>query len=118
LLFSTEDTTRRPLFIILGSSREKILQDDLFLLQTLLLPGCLLLVLAMIGGYCFALKVLHPIRMITCTAREIKETDLHRRLNLPRSDELGELAMTFDQMIARLETGFERQRQFYCRHKP
>jgi signal transduction histidine kinase len=50
--------------------------------------------------------------MITCTAREIKETDLHRRLNLQRSDELGELAMTFDQMIARLETGFERQRQF------
>jgi hypothetical protein len=66
----------------------------------------------MIGGYCFAFKVLHPIRAITCTAREIKETDLHRRLNLKRSDELGELAMTFDQMIARLETGFDRQRQF------
>ena len=112
LLFSTEDTTHRPLFIIIGSSREKIQQDDLFLLQTLFLPGCLLLVLAMIGGYCFAFKVLHPIRVITCIAREIKETDLHRRLNLQRSDELGELAMTFDQMIARLETGFDRQRQF------
>jgi nitrate/nitrite-specific signal transduction histidine kinase len=59
-----------------------------------------------------AFKVLHPIRVITCTAREIKETDLHRCLNLQRSDELGELAMTFDQMITRLEMVFKRQRQF------
>jgi signal transduction histidine kinase len=50
--------------------------------------------------------------MITQAARSIGETDLSRRLNLRVKDELGELANTFDAMIARLQSAFERQRQF------
>ncbi len=74
--------------------------------------GTLALLIAAIGGYWLAGKVLRPVKMITQLAREINATDLRRRLHLKRSDEFGELAATFDQMLARLEAAFKRQTQF------
>jgi signal transduction histidine kinase len=56
--------------------------------------------------------VLQPVRTITRTANEITATDLRRRLHLQRRDEFGELAATFDHMLARLEAAFKRQTQF------
>jgi signal transduction histidine kinase len=50
--------------------------------------------------------------MITRMANEMSATDLRRRLHLQRRDEFGELAATFDQMLARLEAAFKRQAQF------
>ncbi len=82
------------------------------LLLTLLLGSLGLLAVAVAGGYWLAARVMHPVQIITRTAREISETDLKRRLNLDTGDELGELANTFDQMLARLQAAFERQRQF------
>jgi heavy metal sensor kinase len=70
------------------------------------------LLIAAIGGYWLAGKTLRPVKMITRTAQEINATDLRRRLNLQRKDEFGELAATFDQMLARLEAAFKRQTQF------
>jgi signal transduction histidine kinase len=52
------------------------------------------------------------VKTITQAARAISETDLSLRLNLKNKDELGELANTFDAMLARLQAAFERQRQF------
>ena len=51
-------------------------------------------------------------KMITRMANEMSATDLRRRLHLQRRDEFGELAATFDQMLARLEAAFKRQTQF------
>src|SRR6266513_1908573 len=50
--------------------------------------------------------------MITRTANEISVTALRRRLHLQSRDEFGELAATFDHMLARLEASFKRQAQF------
>jgi signal transduction histidine kinase len=77
-----------------------------------IIHGILALLLAAIGGYWLAGKVLRPVKMITRTANEISATDLRRRLHLQRKDEFGELAATFDQMLARLEAAFKRQAQF------
>ncbi|MFL5590800.1 MAG: sensor histidine kinase [Ktedonobacteraceae bacterium] len=74
--------------------------------------GTVSLLVAAIGGYWLAGKVLRPVKMITRTAHEINATDLRRRLHLQRRDEFGELAATFDQMLARLEAAFKRQAQF------
>src|SRR6266566_885812 len=74
--------------------------------------GTLALLVAAIGGYWLAGKALRPVKMITRTANEISATDLRRRLHLKRRDEFGELAATFDQMLARLEAAFKRQTQF------
>lgn len=72
----------------------------------------LTLALALVGGFWLADRAMRPVQQITDTARTIGETDLSRRLNLNRRDELGELADTFDDMLARLQAAFERQRQF------
>src|SRR5258707_14280295 len=74
--------------------------------------GIVALLIAAIGGYWLAGKALRPVKMITRTANEINATDLRRRLHLKRRDEFGELAATFDQMLARLEAAFKRQTQF------
>jgi signal transduction histidine kinase len=82
------------------------------LAPALLVAGPLTLLVAALGGYWLATRAMRPVRLITRTAHEIGETDLSRRLNLTRQDELGELAATFDEMLARLEAAFARQRQF------
>ncbi len=74
--------------------------------------GLIALLVAAIGGYWLAGKALRPVKMITRTANEINATDLRRRLHLQRRDEFGELAATFDHMLARLEAAFKRQAQF------
>jgi signal transduction histidine kinase len=80
--------------------------------RTLLIVAPLILLLCAAGGYWLADRALRPVRAITRTARHINETDLSRRLNLGRRDELGELGATIDGMLERLEAAFARQRQF------
>jgi len=82
------------------------------LLTTLAVATPLILLFSSVGGYWLASRATHPVQTITRTAQEISATDLHRRLNLRRHDEMGELATTFDRMLDRLEGAFERQQQF------
>jgi signal transduction histidine kinase len=82
-------------------------------LELTLLGGSLAtLLIALVGGYWLADRAMRPVHTITQAARTIGETDLSRRLNMKSKDELGELAGTFDGMLARLQAAFERQRQF------
>jgi signal transduction histidine kinase len=56
---------------------------------------------------------LRPVHRMTRVARDITATDLSRRIALSGpDDELKGLADTFDNMLDRLETGFEDQRRF------
>jgi len=82
------------------------------LLLTLFLGTGGMLAIALVGGFWLADQAIQPVKQITQTARSISETDLSLRLNLDRKDELGELADTFDAMLARLQAAFDRQRQF------
>jgi methyl-accepting chemotaxis protein len=82
------------------------------LLVSLVIGNFLTLAIALSGGFWLADRAMHPVRTITQTARQISETDLHKRMNLPGKDELSELGSTFDDMLNRLQAAFERQRQF------
>ncbi len=53
-----------------------------------------------------------PINELSRAMREIGFDRLDRRLAWPRRDELGELAKSFDDLLARLEASFSRERQF------
>ncbi len=65
------------------------------------------------GGWFLASSALAPIDRITRAARQISAHDLHQRLNLNLpNDEVGRLAATFDQMLARLDNAFNQQRRF------
>ena len=58
-------------------------------------------------------RALRPLRTMNARARQISAENLHERLDVkPRRDELGELAATFDALLARLERAFESQRRF------
>jgi signal transduction histidine kinase len=64
-------------------------------------------------GWIVAGRVLRPVRAITEAARRASEQHLGERLALPGpSDELKELADTFDDMLERLDRAFASQRRF------
>jgi heavy metal sensor kinase len=89
-------------------------EETLDRLRTVLLFGTgLLALLAGFAGYFLAARALAPIDEITNTARQISTADLSARLGLPdQGDEVSRLANTFDDMLERIESGFERERQF------
>ena len=73
----------------------------------------LTLLIASFGGLFLARRALAPIDHVTRLARRVTAEDLSQRLNLTLpDDEVGRLARTFDEMIARLDDAFARQRQF------
>jgi heavy metal sensor kinase len=83
------------------------------LLFTLLVSSPILTLLAGVGGYLLAARALAPIDEMTATARKISAEDLSARLEVVnREDEVGRLAQTFNEMLARLEDSFRRERQF------
>ncbi len=72
----------------------------------------LMLGLSAVGGLFLAGRALQPVAAITQTARQISAADLSQRLDLDLPpDEIGELAHTFNEMLARLERAFQRERQ-------
>ena len=60
--------------------------------------------LAVVGGWLIAGRLLRPLRTITATARDISASNLNRRLSLAgRDDEFAELGETLDDLFGRLE---------------
>ncbi|MCC8125983.1 MAG: HAMP domain-containing histidine kinase [Clostridiales bacterium] len=74
----------------------------------------ILLLIAVVGGYLIAARVLWPIRQIADTASQIRHgDDLKKRIDLgDGEDELHLLAREFDQMFSRLEEAFQTEQQF------
>lgn len=72
------------------------------------------LVVAAFGGWFIAGNILGPIDRVTLTAQKItRARDLGRRINVPDTvDEVGRLAMTFNEMLARIEDLFRAQQRF------
>jgi len=96
-----------------GLSEEDVRGSLQVLLVIIAVGYPLALVIASGGGVFLAGRALSPIDALTRTARKISAQDLSQRLDmrLP-DDEVGRLARTFDDMIARLDDAFRRQRQF------
>lgn len=97
----------------IGRSRSDIDEtlSTLRLIFAIALP--ILLAIAAVVGYLISGRALAPVDAITSMAANIRPDDLGERLGLDLpDDELGRLARTFDAMLARIETAFERQRQF------
>jgi heavy metal sensor kinase len=71
------------------------------------------LLLASLGGYFLARKSLAPVAAMASQARVMGAANLHNRLAIANErDELGQLALTFNQLLERLEASFEQQRRF------
>ncbi|HEX2701465.1 MAG TPA: HAMP domain-containing sensor histidine kinase [Acidimicrobiales bacterium] len=89
---------------------------DQALHQLLVQSGTALGLMAVVSvalGWVVAGRVLQPLHDITATAKRLSEQNLDQRIALTGpSDELKELADTFDAMLARLDAAFDSQRRF------
>lgn len=83
------------------------------LTAALLLAGLLAVACALAGGYALARRALAPLDRMALAAHDISVSRLDRRLEAPNPhDELGRLAATFNDMIARLERSFADMQRF------
>jgi len=82
--------------------------------QLLLLAAAGAAVAALVSGWLITGRALRSIVEVTRVARTIAATgEFERRIaEPPARDELGELALTFNEMLASLARTFERQREF------
>ncbi|NJN58995.1 MAG: HAMP domain-containing protein [Leptolyngbyaceae cyanobacterium SL_5_9] len=72
-----------------------------------------ILLSAGLGGLFLSNRALRPIRNITQMAQSITASDLMQRISYQGADdEVGQLAITFDQMLDRLQASFEREQRF------
>jgi signal transduction histidine kinase len=70
-------------------------------------------ILGFVGGYLLAGRMLRPVSNLSSLAARISSTNLKERINYHGSEEeIKRLADTFDEMMERLETSFESQKQF------
>ena len=73
----------------------------------------LLLLASLAGGYLLSNRALEPVSRMTAEARRIGIHDLKRRLPVPNTgDELEVLALSWNELLSRLETAVARLTQF------
>lgn len=81
--------------------------------QIFLVVAPILLLLAGSGGFFLARKSLKPIAAMGDRAKRISAANLHERLPITNAkDELGNLAIVFNELLDRLDFEFDRQRRF------
>lgn len=80
---------------------------------TLIITFLAVTLLTLIGGRIFARKALQPVSEMVDRVEEITATNLDSRVPVQNAkDEIGELAITFNHMLDRLENSFDAQKQF------
>jgi signal transduction histidine kinase len=96
-----------------GMSLEGLYLARRHFLWTLAALVPLALILAGTGGWLLARRALRPVDQMTTTARRIEAEHLTQRLEGAQADdELGRLARTLNEMLARLEAAFAQVRSF------
>lgn len=79
---------------------------------TMSVSGLFALALAGAAGWMVAGRALTPIREVQETAARIGGTDLGRRIDVVGTDDVAQLAVTFNGMLDRVQSAFDGQRRF------
>jgi len=110
----TTPMSPREALEIVRQEREKERNDNLETLLNYSLIGLGgLIVFGGIGGYFLSRSMLKPVDRVSSLAARISSTNLKERINYQGpDDEMKRLADTFDDMLCRLESAFESQKQF------
>ena len=99
--------------VVVGADLEPMDEELEFLRGTLAYVVPMVLIVAGIGGSFLARQSLSPVVSMADRARRIGIENLSERLPVANShDELGHLAETFNELLARLEASLGQQRQF------
>lgn len=91
-----------------------VIQNSLkSLIWELVILFSILAVIGMAGGYFVAKQALSPVKMISDKMRLISHKNLDDRVENPETqDEMQELAITFNNLLDRLNSAFKREHQF------
>jgi len=105
---------KKDSFVVVVSALDLFGRGKLKYLRLILVLGFLFsITIILIAGWFYSGEVLKPIARITNEAEQITGSNFKVRINEGnRKDELARLAMTFNQMLDRLEKSFEIQRSF------
>jgi two-component system OmpR family sensor kinase len=101
----------RGVFVV-GSFRDREEEELNGAIAALAGVGLAILLIGSILAWRLAGSVLGPVRAVTSTARSISEASLQRRIPEQGTDEIAQLAATFNDMLERLERAFSIQRRF------
>jgi heavy metal sensor kinase len=101
-------------YLIVVSQSLNPVQEELEVLRGIFyLAVPVALTLAGLGGWFLARKSLAPVVKMSDAARRIGAANLEERLPVTHpGDELGQLAVTFNELLSRLNAAFAQQRQF------
>lgn len=103
----------RTLVLVVGTTREERAETLARLRTELLIVGPIALVLASLAGYALAGLALRPVESMRARAATISAETTGERLPVPRTgDEIQLLGETLNEMLDRLETALERERDF------
>jgi len=105
---------RRENYIILASAVDQHNLEKQHQLRTILIFGFLgSMGVVLLCGWVFSKAALYPFLKVVSEVETISASDLHLRLSQASgTDEVAQLAQTFNHMLHRLETAFEAQRTF------
>ncbi len=113
LLATPVDVRGRRIVVIVGASIEPGEEAQHEFGGLLLIGGPVALLLASAAGYAAAAGALRPVELMRRRARQIRAGQPGMRLPVPPSnDEVARLGETLNEMLARLEDAFARERAF------
>ncbi|KYG65507.1 two-component sensor histidine kinase [Bdellovibrio bacteriovorus] len=108
------DNAAKPQLLLQIAVPMTLLETQVRQRLTLLQIGIpLVLIIATFGGMFFSTRALKPLKNMIQTAKEIKATELSKRVPVPNAkDEIRELTLTMNDMLDRIEQSFQSQERF------
>jgi signal transduction histidine kinase len=107
----TLKTGQKGVFVVLFDATdeyEEISEAMMIIIEVTL--GVLLI--SLIAAWFDTKRILHPLHSLTATAQKITDADLTERLPLTGQGEIADLTKTFNEMLDRLQTSFNTQKDF------
>jgi two-component system, OmpR family, sensor kinase len=113
ILYPVQQEGNKAYIIQVGTSLKKMFGTLKDFLSILIYSGPLLLLISVLGGYFILTKVLLPMKSVVQTAKKITAEDLTLRIESKnQKNEIGQLIITFNEMISRLERSVLQIKQF------
>ena len=97
--------------IVYSSPVSDVVNSVSIVRHQILIAGGIALLLALIGGYLVARALAQRVNRLEIGAQQVAAGDFHHQITVDSADELGQLAVTFNQMqqqLARLESAREK----------
>ncbi|MGD2089364.1 MAG: ATP-binding protein [Candidatus Aminicenantes bacterium] len=113
ILYPVQQEGNKAYLIQVGTSLKKMFSTLKDFLMVLIFSGPVLLLISVLGGYFILTRVLHPMKTVVQTAKKITAEDLSLRIQPNnQKNEIGQLIITFNEMISRLERSVLQIKQF------